>query len=117
MLKKLLCLVCALSMVFTAAACGKKKSSTSKDGDIDGFMDYKGGVASIDKTGDGVNVTVDTPDTPSRKKSILESKNYNGKKFKILYWYTPDDSVKRTIEAFNKAHNAKLELVITSVSH
>lgn len=116
MLKKLLCLVSALTLVCSAAACGKPNtsSSTSEDGNIGGFMNYKGGVASIDKSDDGVNVTVDTPETPSRKKSILESKNYNGKKFKILYWYTPDDSVKRTIEAFNKAHNAKLELVITS---
>lgn len=52
------------------------------------------------------------PTQPTVEKSKLESKDYGGKTFKFLYWYSPDDVVKRKVAAFNEAHNANLTLDI-----
>lgn len=62
--------------------------------------------------GTSATANIKPPTQPTTKKSQLESKNYGGKTFKFLYWYSPDDVVKRKIEAFNAAHNAKLTLDI-----
>lgn len=126
MLKKLLCLVCGLTMIASVAGCGKT-ATTSDDNnasEMDGFMSFQQGTSEAASSSSNDNVTsnpdggiqvrVDRPDEPKQQKSVLANKNYNGKKFTILYWYTPDSVVKRKIAAFNKAHNAKLEIKIVN---
>lgn len=74
-----------------------------------------GGGASISTTGDGnVRIDVETPVTPTQKKSILASKDYKGKTFTFMYWYEPDDIVRRKVAAFNKAHNANVKIVVVT---
>lgn len=110
MFKKLLSVICAITMVFSFAGCGKT-DTTSNEEDVGGFMEFQEGVANVDESG---NVTVEAPEELSKSDSVVANKDYGGKKFEMLYWYVPDDSVYRTVEAFNKAHNAKVEIVVTS---
>lgn len=137
MLKKLLCVACSLAIAVTAVGCGKAKTSSSTDsentggGDFMSFSNATGdtsnasttsgnnstgipqGNVSTDGSGN-VQVKVERPNEPKRQESVLANKNYKGKNFKILYWYTPDDSVERKVKAFNKAHNANLKIEIVN---
>ena len=137
MLKKFLCLVCALAIVVTVGGCGKATTSSNTDSEVDvgGFMTFENATqesnsssggssttgnssipnANVTTNSDGnVQVQIERPDEPTQQKSILASKKYDGKSFKILYWYTPDNSVERKIKAFNKAHNANLKMEIVN---
>lgn len=145
MTKKLVSLLCAVSMIICFAGCKTNKTDSEITSTDDGFMSFDnnsvasdtsdaastttsggkgstgsgkgttGGGAVVSKTKDGnVTVSVDTPVTPTQQKSILASKNYNGKSFTFMYWYEPDDIVKRKVNAFNKAHNAKVKIVVVS---
>lgn len=123
MKKRIISLFCCLSIVFSLAGCGAKKTSSDADtntGDAGGFMNFGAGTADntsleTGTTSDGnVTVKVETPDAPTKNNSVLANKNYGGKKYTILYYYTPDTLRNRTIEAFNKKHNANVTMEITN---
>lgn len=128
MMKKLLCLICALAMMATAIGCGKTATTSepsSEEVDIGGFMSFENGTADNNGTESisggqvssnsqgGVQVKIEKPKEPTQQKSTLASKDYGGKKFKFLYWYQPSAVVNEKVAAFNKAHkaNVKVEVV------
>lgn len=141
MTKKLMSLFCIVSMIFCIAGCKTNKTGSEILSTDDDFMSFDnnstatdssdgqsstsgkgtggkgttGGGTVVSKTEDGnMTVSVDTPVTPTQKKSILASKDYKGKSFTFMYWYEPDDIVKRKVAAFNKAHNAKVKIVVVT---
>ena len=94
-MKKIICILCALATLLTATACSANRS---KDNDTSKIQ-----------SGDG---TASAPDISEEKESELANKDFGGKTFKFLYWYEPDDYVKRKVTAFNKAHNANVVIEV-----
>lgn len=95
MSKRIISLLCVIVLLFTTSACSANRSTGDK--------------SSKKSTGSG---TVDAPEITSKKESELANKDYGGKTFKFLYWYEPDDYVKRKVAAFNKAHNANVVIEV-----
>lgn len=94
-MKKIICILCALVTLLTATACSANRS--------------RGDDTSKIQSGDG---TASAPDISEEKESELANKDFGGKTFKFLYWYEPDDYVKRKVTAFNKAHNANVVIEV-----
>ncbi len=98
MLKKLLCLALACICVLTFAACGDDKGGKDK------------GSSSAAPSGDRVTSGGITTSVEDDKvlETELATKNYEGKEFKLYYWYQYGENIDRKISAFNEAHNAKI---------
>ena len=106
MLKKLLCLALALVCVLTFAACGgdnggSKDSSSKKQ---DASSEKLESASRVTSGGVSMNSEVES----QLLESPLATKDYGGKEFKFYFWYQYGENVDRKIDAFNKAHNAKI---------
>lgn len=92
MLKRIMCALLAGALVVTLTACGKEAT---------------GSEVSKEPEGEGVIVN-------EFSGSELSDKDYDGAYFRFLYWYQPSEYAQRKIAAFNKKHNANVEISITS---
>ena len=91
MFKRIGLLLLAFSMMLQMAACGKGKVSSENSGSSGGIV---------------VNET--------DIESELTKKDYGGKTFKFMYWYTPNEYTKRKVATFNKVFNANLQIETVS---
>ncbi len=91
--QRALSLVLCLFMLVAAAGCGGKKAKDKDSG----------------SKGNGEGIQTTDVDTSGSK---IANKDFEGKYFKMLYRWEPGDITTRTIEAFNKEHNANIDIIV-----
>ena len=64
----------------------------------------------IENSGSSGGIVVNETDIESE----LTKKDYGGKTFKFMYWYTPNEYTKRKVATFNKVFNANLQIETVS---
>ncbi len=92
-LAKLICLALSAAMCFGLAGCGdngEKDNESSKP----------------------LGVVTDDVESEVLEASKVANKKYGGKTFKMLFNYAPGEITERRIRAFNKAHDANIEIVV-----
>lgn len=88
--------IVAVLMMFSVVGCGGNGNKDKTDSEP---------ISSGDKSGIVTN-KVDTSD------SQIANKDFGGEYFKMLYRWEPGDITTRTIEAFNRDHNAYIDVVV-----
>ena len=96
--KKALSAILAAFMLLSVAGCGEKKDNNSNK-------------SSSGSSGTGISANdVDTSD------STIANKDFGGEYFRMLYRWEPGDITTRTIEAFNRDHNANIDIVVDTAN-